>query len=82
MSKLETSCDDSANVATSPAAARHADRTLGDVNAHTSHWWSLLLLPALVAPWLVAAIVLWRGPDTDEAPVSMADATRRRLWAS
>jgi hypothetical protein len=42
----------------------------------------LLLLPALVAPWLVAAVLLWRGPDKDTAPASMADGIRGRLWAS
>jgi hypothetical protein len=52
------------------------------VIAHTPHWWSLLLLPALVAPWVVAAALLWRGPDKDSAPTSMADAVKRRLWAS
>jgi hypothetical protein len=42
--------------------------------------WSMLLLPALIAPWIVAAGLVWSGRDRDSLPLSMADAARRRLW--
>jgi hypothetical protein len=40
------------------------------------------MIAALVAPWAVAAALLWRGPDKDTPPASLADAARRRLWSS